>query len=53
MKLHIHEYKPTEAELIIEDLLATIYAMRVSLKINHTESEIRAEKYLSTKRKGV
>lgn len=51
-KLHIHEHKPNEAELIIEELLATIYAMRISLKINHTEAEIKAEKYLSTLRKG-
>jgi hypothetical protein len=31
---------------IIEELLATIYAMRVSLKINHTETEIKAYDYL-------
>jgi hypothetical protein len=45
-KLHINEHKPTEAELVIEGLLATIYAMRVSLKLNHTEAEIKAYDYL-------
>lgn len=44
--LHIHEDKMPEEIDIIKELLATAYSMRISLKINHTEAEIRAENYL-------
>lgn len=48
-KLHIHEAKIPEEIELINELLATVYSMRVQLRLNHTQTEEKAWKYLKEK----